>query len=583
MAFGGTEILARLSTGGMGEVLLGRRTTEIGFEKLCALKTIRGDLTSREDFRVMFLDEAKLVARLDHPAICQVFDFGEEGRSLYLAMEYIPGVPLAQLLKAGRAPFPPDVAAIMIAEVLRGLHHAHEVTDTAGHPLGVVHRDVSPQNLILTFEGRMKILDFGIALTKDRETPETAVGVLKGKPSYMAPEHLRGQAVDRRADIFSAAVVLHELLTGQKLFTRDTALATALAVESDVVAPPSSYVTDISAELDAIVLRGLARNPDDRFDDARQMAEALERAVGMPGTAIVEAFARRELAVEAEQHQAWLIEVLDRAEREGALDVDAILPATPASVVEGDLPGPPPEARPSSGAPPRRTSGSPGPRRPSDAPSDPRRSSVAAAELRRNTWPSPFSTDAVTEVGRVLRERPPVALGLAAVALVAVLGAVFAFGSDAPPEATPLAAEVEVPATVTPTVAASPSPSIAASPTPSASPAAARRRPRDGEGAEPRESPRPSESPREREAGRDAPRTRPHAEASGEPAYLTIGATPYANVRIDGVDVGVTPIMRRKVSAGTHKVELLSPENGEVRLERSVHLEANQHERVTVP
>ena len=209
MAFGDTEILARLSTGGMGEVLLGRRHGALGFEKLCAVKTIRGDLTSRADFRAMFLDEARLVARLDHPSIAQVYDFGEEGSTLYLAMEYVPGVPLSQLLKAGRAPFPPSIAARMIADVLRGLHYAHEVTDVSGQPLGVVHRDVSPQNIILTFEGRMKILDFGIAITKDREAPDTAVGVLKGKPSYMAPEHLRGGAVDRRADVFSASVVIN--------------------------------------------------------------------------------------------------------------------------------------------------------------------------------------------------------------------------------------------------------------------------------------------------------------------------------------------------------------------------------------
>ncbi len=226
IVFPGLEILTKLSSGGMGDVLLARRRGVHGFEKLLAVKTIRGDLARRNDIRAMFHDEAKLVARLDHPAIAQVYDFGEEDGLLYLAMEYVPGLSLNKLLVKRQRPVPHLIAARIAADVCRGLHAAHQLTDVEGKPLGVVHRDVTPGNVILTFDGHVKILDFGIAFMNERESPDTQVGELKGKPSYMAPEQLRGERVDRRSDLYSLSVVLHEMLTGRKLFTKNNITAT---------------------------------------------------------------------------------------------------------------------------------------------------------------------------------------------------------------------------------------------------------------------------------------------------------------------------------------------------------------------
>lgn len=576
MAFGDTQILARLSTGGMGEVLLGRRRGALGFEKLCAVKTIRGDLTSRSDFRAMFLDEARLVARLDHPSIAQTYDFGEEGKTLYLSMEYVPGVPLSQLLKAGRAPFPPAVAARMVAEVLRGLHYAHEVTDTTGRALGVVHRDVSPQNIILTFEGRMKILDFGIAITKDREAPETAVGVLKGKPSYMAPEHLRGGSVDRRADVFSASVVLHELLTGQKLFTRETALATALAVEGDPIAPPSALVEGLSDAIDPIVMRGLSRRPEDRYADARAMADALDAIARKTDPETIEDFAKRELAEEASAHQAWLIDVLDRAEKEGGIpDEEVTGPAPPIKLIDSQLPGPPPEPRPSmSPAPLLRASNAPIPTpivTPSPSLLAPRTSWTAGAD------------DGATQIPGARSRRGWV---WPAILLLAVLGigATVMWGGDEttqPPHAVAEPLPLPPP---TPLPAATPSPTMVALPEgdaedPPAQPEVAPESPRASR------SPRPSTAPSV--AAVPSPSKRPKKDdepvvPAGPPGTVVIGADPYANVRIDGTDVGVTPL-RKSLPPGAHVIELVSPDSGAVRWSKTVTVEAEQTVRIKVP
>jgi len=578
VAFGGTEILARLSTGGMGEVLLGRRHGALGFEKLCAVKTIRGDLTSRADFRMMFLDEAKLVARLDHPSIAQVYDFGEEGKTLYLAMEYVPGVPLSQLLKAGRAPFPPPVAARMLSEVLRGLHYAHGVTDVTGQALGVVHRDVSPQNIILTFDGRMKILDFGIAITKDREAPETAVGVLKGKPSYMAPEHLRGGAVDRRADVFSASVVLHELLTGQKLFTRETALATALAVEGDPIPTPSQLVPGLSDILDAIVMKGLARDPDDRYPDAKSMAEALDQVARATDLETIGDFARRELAEETVAHQSWLNEVLDHAEKNGAIPDDEItgriIPKP-----EDNIPGPPPEPRPSLSPVPQRISSPPtkAPSRASIAPSS--RSSGGPAPsspiIARKSWTAPAPIDnSVTQIPTAESRRSQ-RLAMAAVFFVSLFSVLlFASigSSDAvPPEALPEAA---------PFVSAAPSPSPSAPmphltlPEGDADEIALESTPGSPERVRPRRSSSPDPSRR--------PKVEEPAPLAGPPGIVVIGADPYANVRIDGTDLGVTPL-RKSLPPGPHEIELVSPDSGEIRWKKRVNIAPDETVRIKVP
>jgi serine/threonine-protein kinase len=307
----GIEVVARLSSGGMGEVLLARRVGAHGFEKLIAVKTIRADLVHAENVRRMFLDEARLVARLSHPCVAHVYDFGELDGALYLAMEYVPGIGLNRIIRKWARPLPPLVAAKIAAQVCEGLHAAHELRDKDGRLLGVVHRDVTPQNLILGFDGRTRILDFGIALMRNREAPETEFGVVKGKPSYMAPEQIRHNVVDRRTDIYSVSVVLHELLTGRRLFPDDSILATAKAIERGKIDPPGRTIRDIPPALDEIVMKGLAKELDDRFRDAREMACALDEVVRTNKGQQLEEFVDVELKAERERHWARLRNLLE--------------------------------------------------------------------------------------------------------------------------------------------------------------------------------------------------------------------------------------------------------------------------------
>jgi serine/threonine protein kinase len=306
-AFGGMELLGRLSSGGMGEVLLARRRGAHGFEKLVAVKTIRGDLARRPDVRQMFLDEARLMARLEHPSIAQVYDFGEADQIPYLAMEYVPGMVVSRLLTERPRPIPQSVVVQFGIEVCRGLHAAHELTDPEGNPLGVVHRDITPHNLMITFDGRVKILDFGIALRRGREAPPTEFGIVKGKITYVAPEQLSGGRADRRSDIYSLAVVLHEMLTGRKLFTSNNPIADAF--ERKNVPRPSALVRDVSPALEAAIMRALALEPSKRFEDAREMSLALESAAaGIRGETIY-TFVERELKEERHRQKTRLSSV----------------------------------------------------------------------------------------------------------------------------------------------------------------------------------------------------------------------------------------------------------------------------------
>ncbi len=296
-SLGGIQILSELSRGGMGEVLLGRKVGAHGFEKLVAVKTIKRELFGRDDVRKMFLDEARIMARLDHPSIVQVHDFGEDDGLLYLAMEYVAGAPLSKLVEPG--PVPASVAARIVADVCRGLHAAHELKSADERPLHLVHRDVSPQNLVLTFEGRIKILDFGVALVRNREAPVTEIGRIKGKAAYLAPEQLDGSRIDRRADLYAAGVVLYELLTGRRLFDVDT-------LDRPTLAPPSRINPEVPPELDHLVMRALASDPDQRFADGREMATALEEAVRSAPATLLADYAEERLEEERRAHEVQI-------------------------------------------------------------------------------------------------------------------------------------------------------------------------------------------------------------------------------------------------------------------------------------
>lgn len=264
----------------MAEVFLAKKRGAEGTFKLLVLKRILPAYGSSRRFRTMFAEEAQLATRLNHPNIVQVYDFqdyGEEGQ--LLSMEYVEGPDLRKLMRSAQAKqqrIPPYVSAYIIAEVAKGLHYAHERKDEAGKPIDIVHRDVSPQNILMSFDGAVKIADFGIASANlFREEP----GVLKGKTAYMSPEQARAERVSRRTDIYSLGVVFHELLTARPLHGAAEGQELLEAVRAGIVEPPSTYVRELPSELEEIVMRALAKNPDERFQTARDMAAAVSRAL----------------------------------------------------------------------------------------------------------------------------------------------------------------------------------------------------------------------------------------------------------------------------------------------------------------
>jgi serine/threonine protein kinase len=276
--FGKYQLLKRLAMGGMAQIYLARQRGPEGFEKLLVVKRILPHLAENDEFVRMFLDEARIAARLDHPNIVQIYDLGSQDDSFFIAMEYIHGEDLRRVWKraerSGQLIPVPLVCRIMI-EACAGLDHAHKKADGSGKPLNIVHRDISPQNILLTFEGRVKVVDFGIAKAADQATV-TRSGVLKGKYSYMSPEQAAGQKVDCRSDIFALGVVLYELLTGARLFKRTTDMATLQAVAQCDILPPSRLNPRVPEDLDPIVMKALAREPGDRYADALQLQLALE-------------------------------------------------------------------------------------------------------------------------------------------------------------------------------------------------------------------------------------------------------------------------------------------------------------------
>lgn len=277
-SFGHYRIVGPLSKGGMAELSLALQTGVQGFSRVVALKRVLTNHAQRADFVEMFLDEARLAARLNHPNIVRIYELGQDGESYFLAMEYLAGEDLRDLqprLASSDARVPPELAAHLVARAADALHFAHELTDDDGVPLGLVHRDVSPSNLIVTYDGHVKVVDFGIAKAASN-VYETAAGMMKGKLGYLAPEQFTGVPVDRRCDVYALGIVLWELLTNVRLFVRDSAAATMAAASLGEVPPLASLRDDVPPQLAAIVNGALAHDPALRFQTAGELRDALE-------------------------------------------------------------------------------------------------------------------------------------------------------------------------------------------------------------------------------------------------------------------------------------------------------------------
>ena len=290
------ELLRRLAIGGMAELHLACATGVAGFQKVVVLKRVLPHLAADAEFVRMFLDEARLAAHLDHPNVVQVQDSGETGGEYYYAMEYVHGRNARELLGAAShaGGMPLEVALTIAIGVASALDHAHRRVDLEGRPLELVHRDVSPSNVLVSYDGAVKLTDFGIAKAATRNH-ETMAGTMKGKIGYMSPEQCRGEEVDRRSDIFSLGVVLFELTTCERLFYADNDFAVLNRVVSGVFDRPSQRVPGYPPELEEIVLRALATDRDQRYDGADELRRALE------------GFAHdRRLRLGAEPVAAWL-------------------------------------------------------------------------------------------------------------------------------------------------------------------------------------------------------------------------------------------------------------------------------------
>ena len=271
--FGKYQLLTRIASGGMAEVWLARSSSIGGFEKLLAIKRIRSSLCDNRAFVSMFIAEAKLTVRLSHPNIVQVFDFGQVDSDYYMAMEYVEGADLSRIAQQARkkdTPLPVGACAHIMHQAFEGLAYAHTLPAGQGQIGPIVHRDVSPQNILVSFDGHVKVNDFGIA--KAVHEVEAKSDEIFGKLAYVSPEQCRGEPADEASDVWSAGVVLHELLTNRRLFARDGDSATISAVESDDIPPPSSVNSDVPSGLDELVAECLQRDPKERLRSAKDAA-----------------------------------------------------------------------------------------------------------------------------------------------------------------------------------------------------------------------------------------------------------------------------------------------------------------------
>lgn len=429
--FGKYKLIQPLAQGGMAEIFLAKQQGPAGYEKSVVIKRVLAHYSSNPDFVEMFLDEARLAALLSHPNIVQMFDFGEVDGSYYLSMEYLRGEDLHTLLRLAKkqnAAIPPQVAATVMASACDALHYAHNLTTDEGKPLHIIHRDISPSNIFLTYQGQAKVLDFGIARAEGKVV-QTAMGVIKGKISYMAPEQARGYPLDARVDVWALGVVLHELLTGARLFSRNSDVESFKALLDDPIPMPSDVKDGIPAELDEIVGKALERNLDHRYPSAKAMYDDLDdflssRTYIPPQTLL----------------QQYLQELVGEEEIAAKLKGQAAPAAKPPSggtarpPSGGSDPAAPKTPRPRSTASKGLSAIKPGGKETKAMPS-----TAATANVRRKSLQSiPTAKPAPIEPQPERAPRTPVLVGLGGVAVLVIIGvSYFALRDDRRLQAQP--------------------------------------------------------------------------------------------------------------------------------------------------
>lgn len=325
----GYELLWPIGEGGMATVWVARLLRKHGFEKLVAIKTILPKFAEDEAFQTMFLDEARIASRIDHTNVAHIHDLGEKDDILYLVMEYVDGDALTRLRKMVNRKgiqFPIGIALRIMADVCSGLHAAHELKGVDGKPLGVVHRDVSPQNILVTTEGTAKLIDFGVAKAAGRLTAETHTGYVKGKVQYMAPEQALGKNVDRRADIWAVGAVIYHLVANRPPFEADNQLALLNLLQKG--RPPAPLPPNVPINVQDLVKKALTHNAMMRFQTAAEMRAAIEKTGLVATPEEVAEFARTHMGELAERRRAAINSAIQGLEGTVAA-AKPVIPATP--------------------------------------------------------------------------------------------------------------------------------------------------------------------------------------------------------------------------------------------------------------
>jgi eukaryotic-like serine/threonine-protein kinase len=563
------QVLAQLSVGGMAELFLGFTSGPGGFRKYVALKRILPDAQGDDSFEKMFLDEARITAALNHPNIGQVFELGQDGNGLYLAMEFIAGQNLNQLAnvvrRRGKAQ-PLGFSLSVVRDVCLALHYAHTFTTPGGKAYPVIHRDVAQKNVMVTYDGVVKLLDFGIAKARDGLVRTTA-GMVKGTTGYMSPEQVRGETLDGRSDLFAAGVMLHEMLTGQRLFAGETEIQEMEMILDAPIPVPSELVREIPREVSAVVLKALARKRDERYANGRDMARAIEAAAG-------------KLLFDADQRAAFMREHFqDRMEvtrrlLESADEVKEPEPAGGEARSTGEVF---PDPSPAKQGPRPQKAEAPRPPPPQDeetrlfVPSEPKRPAPAPAtraRREREVDPGEVSATGVTTTGRRVMTREPTS-GVSArrspaepqragagrfwgiIAVLLVLGGGLGVGAvkllGAMKEQEETGAPIPVPVSEL-----------------------TKMRPIERPGEPPGQKPAPAEDPgpsavaKTQSPSQEAPKDDKDAAAPAEPSRtvkqgaLTLVILPEtgAEVFLNGRLLGKTPLFKKPVPVGTHQLRI---------------------------
>jgi len=502
--FGRYELLTLLARGGMAEVFLARITGVGGFAKLLVIKRILPHLSGDPDFVEMFLNEGRIAAQLTHPNVCQVYELGEVDGCLFLAMEYLDGLvwdDLAPRVPRGRG-FELRCAAAVIGQICDGLRYAHELRDVHGTPTPVVHRDVSPQNLMITTGGVCKLLDFGVSKVLT-EGSRTRSGMLKGKLPYMAPEQIRGERVDPRADVFSMGVVLWEALVGERLFKRDTDYLIWRAITEDDIPLVTTRQPALPRAIDAMVARALERDPTRRYASIGELATELRRVTDQVGGPLAPAALADMMRSLAGPQLADRTQLVSRAmgppARESPLERSSALAITHVQ--------------------------------PTIEPSDTKQSFALRDESVR--------------LGRRPDARARRTAALAGISVIAGLGVAAAWWARGPGDATDAATPGHAANASADAAAADAGPSIEGELASDEDLIELEPEPTDA-GVEPPGTPRPS---RKRPSSSE-----PDKADKAELGLYSVDSNPYATIFIDARSYGVTPLFKVPLAPGRHRV-----------------------------